>query len=191
MARAKRTAPAASADPVTHSDTARLFFALWPDSSVRKELAAWQRKLQQGINASAMRPWTLHLTLAFLGATPEAQFDAVRDAAAGARGMAFDLMLDKADYWPHNNLVWVGCSAAPPALLELQTALTSRLGAAGVAFDAKDFHPHVTLLRNVRSPKAAWEQSNLIWPLREFVLVESIPSDYGNRYEIVARFPLR
>lgn len=191
MAKAKPRPPVASADPATNSDTARLFFALWPDSGVRKELAAWQRRLQQSINASAMRPWTLHLTLAFLGATPEAQFDAVRDAAAGARGMAFDLMLDKADYWPHNNIVWIGCSAAPPALLELQAALTSRLGTAGVAFDTKAFLPHVTLLRNVRSPKAAWEQSNLIWPMREFVLVESIATDYGSRYEIVARFPLR
>jgi 2'-5' RNA ligase len=173
------------------ADTARLFFALWPEISVRNELAAWQRKLQQGGNARVLRPWTLHLTLAFLGPTPLAQLDAVKDAAAGVRGNAVDLLLDQADYWPHNHIVWVGCTAPPPALIELQSALASRLNAAGIAFDAKPFHPHVSLLRNVRNSRPQWARSSVAWPARDFVLVESRPGNDGNRYEIVARFPLR
>jgi RNA 2',3'-cyclic 3'-phosphodiesterase len=170
---------------------ARLFFALWPEISVRNELAAWQRKLQAGGNARVMRPWTLHLTLAFLGATPFEQFDAVKDAAAGARGKAIDLLLDKAGYWPHNHIVWAGTSAPPPTLLELQATLTARLAAAGVAFDAQAFNPHVTLLRNVRNPKAEWAQAEVIWSARDFVLIESKPGKDGSRYETVAKFPLK
>lgn len=172
-------------------DSARLFFALWPDTGVRKELAAWQRKLYAGGNARALRPWTLHLTLVFLGRTPAAQFDAVRNAAAGARGRAADLLLDEAGYWPHNNIVWVGCMAPPPALLDLQSTLAARLAAAGVAFDNKAFFPHVTLLRNVLKAKPAWPLESVAWPLRDFVLVESRTGADGSRYEIVARFPLR
>jgi 2'-5' RNA ligase len=170
--------------------SARLFFALWPAISVRNELAAWQRKLQAGGNAYVLRPWTLHLTLAFLGTTPIEQFDAVKDAAAGARGKAVDLLLDKAGFWPHNHIVWVGSTAPPLALLELQATLTSRLATAGVIFDKQEFNPHVSLLRNVRNPKAVWTQAEVIWPARDFVLVESKPGRDGSRYEIMARFPL-
>lgn len=189
----KRGAPPGEpAEPSVPSDSARLFFALWPEIGVRNELAAWQRKLQRGGNARVMRPWTFHLTLAFLGATPESLFDSVKDAGAAARGQSFEFVLDQAGYWPHNHLVWIGCSAPSPALVELQAALAAKLGAAGVAFDnSKAFHPHVTVLRNVRTERADLPQSIVAWPVRDFVLVESKPGADGSRYEIVARFPLR
>ena len=138
-----------------------------------------------------MRPWTLHLTLAFLGSTPEDQFGAVKDAAAGARGKAFEFLLDQAGYWPHNHIVWAGCTALAPALLELQVALAARLAAAGIAFDVKPFQAHVTLLRDVRTARSELPQTIVAWPVREFVLVESKPGTDGSRYEIVARCPLR
>jgi 2'-5' RNA ligase len=181
----------ATAESDAADGSSRLFFALWPEIGVRKQLAAWQRKLQQGGNARVLRPWTLHLTLVFLGQTPAEQLDTVRDAAAGAGGRAAELLLDEAGYWPHNHIVWAGCTAPPPALIELQLALVKRLAAAGVALDAKPFYPHVSLLRNVRKAKPEWPQASVAWPVREFVLVESKPGADGNRYEIVARFPLR
>ncbi len=183
----------ATAEPNAADGSARLFFALWPEIGVRKQLAAWQRRLQQGGNARVLRPWTLHLTLVFLGQTPVEQFDVVRDAAAaaGAGGRAAELLLDEAGYWPHNHIVWAGCTAPPPALIELQSALVKRLAAVGVALDAKPFYPHVSLLRNVRKAKPEWTQASVAWPVREFVLVESKPGVDGSRYEIVARFPLR
>jgi 2'-5' RNA ligase len=173
------------------AESVRLFFALWPGIEVRHELAAWQKKLQQGVNSHPLRPWTLHLTLAFLGATPVAQLDAAKDAAAGARGKLFDLLLDVAGFWPHNQIAWVGTSTPPPALQDLQATLRTRLTDTGVKFDAKAFHPHVSLLRGVRNPKREWPQATVIWPVRDFVLVESKPGKDGSRYGIVARFPLR
>ena len=178
-------------EPDAAAGSARLFFALWPEIGVRKQLAAWQRKLLSGGNARVLRPWTLHLTLVFLGRTSVERFDAVRDAAAGARGRAVDLLLDEAGYWPHNHIVWAGCTAPPPALLELQSALLARLAAAGIAVDAAPFHPHVSLLRNVRKAKPELPRASVAWPARDFVLVESTPGEDGSRYEIVARFPLR
>ncbi len=187
----KRAEPLTASPPEEPADSARLFFALWPEISVRNDLTAWQKKLQQGGNARAMRPWTLHLTLAFLGTTPEDQFNAVKEAAAGARGKAFDFVLDHAGYWPHNHIVWVGCSAPPPPLIELQSALAAKLMEAGIKFDAQPFFPHVTTLRNVRIAKTGLPQSVLAWPVRDFVLVESKPGADGSRYQTVAKFPLR
>jgi 2'-5' RNA ligase len=183
------TSKSAAPDPANGS--ARLFFALWPEIGVRKALAAWQRKLQAGGNSRALHPWTLHLTLVFLGPTPLEQLDAVKAAAAGARASAAELLFDEAGYWPHNQIVWVGCKVPPPALIELQSALAARLTAAGIAFDAKPFQPHVTLLRNVRTAKSELPHAIVEWPVRDFVLVESTPATDGSRYQIVARFPLR
>lgn len=191
MAKARATVPSPAKDEAADADSARLFFALWPELGVRNELAAWQRKLQQGGNARAMRPWTFHLTLAFLGDIPEARFDAVKDAASSARGKAFDFVLDQAGYWPHNHIVWVGCSTPPPALMELQVALAANLAAAGITYDNKPFNPHLTILRNVRVARAEWPQSILAWPVRDFVLVESTPGADGSRYQTIAKFPLR
>ena len=181
----------AKAPPPDDGDALKLFFALWPDLETRNALAAWQRDLQKGRNARAMRPWTLHLTLVFLGVTPDDRLDAVKDAAAGVRGRAFDFALDTAGYWPHNHIVWAGCGSPPPPMLEFQATLADRLKAAGFTLDARPFHPHVTLLRNVRDAKGELPQAIVPWSAREFVLVESQPMEDGSRYQTIAKFPLR
>ena len=169
----------------------RLFFALWPDSKTRAALAAWQKKLARACGGRVMRPWTLHVTLAFLGATPEDRLDAVKEAAAGTRGGACEMIIDQAAFWPHNRIVWVGTDTPPPALTALESGLRSRLAAAGIAFDAKPFVAHVTLLRNARPPRGELPADSVPWAAQDFVLVESQPSPEGSRYEIIARFPLR
>ena len=173
----------------------RLFFALWPEIGTRNALVAWQQKLLRTCGGRATRPWTLHLTLAFLGSTPEDSLDAVKTAAAGARGAVFEMMIDRAGFWPHNRIVWVGCEAVPPALAALQADLVARLAAAGISFDDKPFHVHVTQIRNARPPTRELPEEKVVWSAREYVLVESKPApDLGpdsSRYEIIARFPLK
>ena len=175
--------------------SARLFFALWPEGKTRSALAAWQQQLLRACGGRAMRPWTLHLTLAFLGRTPEEKFEAVRMAAAGVRGAAFELAIDRAGYWAQNRILWVGCDFVPPALAELQSGLAARLAAGGIAFDAKPFEAHVTLLRNARAATRELPQASVDWRVRDYVLVESKPApDLGpdsSRYEVIARFPLK
>src|SRR3546814_10607201 len=50
---------------------ARLFFALWPGPALAATLAHWAAQAQAACGGRAMRPDTLHLTLAFLGARSE------------------------------------------------------------------------------------------------------------------------
>ena len=195
MKRKREAAAGAKAEGEPGEASLRLFFALWPDSKTRTALAAWQQKLARSCGGRAMRPWTLHLTLAFLGSTPEERLDAVKAAAAGARGAAFEMLMDRAGFWPHNRIVWAGCEAVPPPLAALQADLVARLAAAGIGFDAKPFHTHVTLLRNARPPAAELPQGSVPWEAKDYVLVESKPApDLGpdvSRYEIIARFPLK
>jgi 2'-5' RNA ligase len=49
------------------SDTARVFFALWPAATESAQLAAWQPALRELCGGRAMRGETLHNTLVFIG----------------------------------------------------------------------------------------------------------------------------
>ena len=127
----------------------------------------------------------LHMTLAFLGPVDAERIAEIERAAgevALRRGL---LVLDHAEFWKHNRIVWAGASAAPSELgaqvLELRDALTrSRIG-----FDAKAFASHVTLLRDARAPRAMPELKPIRWDLEGFALVQSQLQAAGSRYQIL------
>ena len=67
---------------------ARLFVALDIPDDVRDALVSWQRRRSTDPALRAMRPETLHLTLAFLGYHPEKQIEEIagrRSSATAAR----------------------------------------------------------------------------------------------------------
>lgn len=192
------------------SASRRLFFALWPAPEQAAALYrlgtdAWQR-----CGGRRMAPQTLHLTLAFLGQVKEARLPelrAIAAAVAGAPGStmtgrqaageagavksgAFDLILDRLDYWRHNRILWAGCETVPPGLEVLAEHLQQALGGAGYELEQRHFAAHVTLLRNARCPASLPLACPLTWPVTEFVLVESCPSTLGADYRVLARWPL-
>lgn len=181
--------PASIEGGATTSGTLRLFFALWPDDLTRDALDRTGKWLHQHWGGRRMRADTLHITLAFLGATPADRID-VLDACAGPiRGEAFDLVLDQAGYWRHNRIGWLGASETPPQHVELVKALNAALEAAGFAVDPRPNVPHVTLLRKSRGgdlPACA----PVDWPVRDFVLVNSRTESDGAHYEVIRRWPL-
>lgn len=169
----------------------RLFFALWPDASVRGALAAWRPPLRELCDGRKMRPETLHLTLVFLGDVAERRLEALCLAAQEVQGEPFDLTLDAARYWGHNHIAYAAPSVIPPSLAALVRALEGRLRAHRFHFDRRDHRPHVTLLRH-----AKWSDAPLPvlppvhWPVRRFVLVRSLRDEAGAGYEVLAEFPL-
>ena len=135
-----------------------------------------------------MRPETLHVTLAFLGATsPERQAQAVA-AAAEVDAKPFDFALDRAGYWRHNRIVWVGADS--PELAALAHGLSDGLGRRSFELETRPFTPHVTLLRNADCRQPLAIQFAAHWPVREFVLVRSDLTQSGSPYSIVGRWPL-
>jgi 2'-5' RNA ligase len=162
----------------------RLFFALWPPVAAARALAEWATKVQRDSGGRATAEETIHLTLAFLG---EADKDRALAAARGARGERFELPLETAKYWQHNQIAWAGPNAIPPALEALVASLHGRLREASFVLEKRPFAAHVTLLRKASQPGALPQLPQVVWPVNEFVLVRSKP---GSRYEIVERFPL-
>jgi 2'-5' RNA ligase len=133
-----------------------------------------------------MRAEYLHITLAFLGDTPEDKLAAIATAAASVDAPAFDLRIDTPNYWKHNSIAWAGVSSMPPALTDLEEKLRLGLVAHAVDFDSREFVPHVTLLRDARNPPAMPRLDPIDWPVRDFALVRSA----GGGYEVAASWPL-
>ena len=171
------------------SDTLRLFFALWPDDATRDALNRSGKWLHQHWGGRRMRADTLHITLAFLGATPVEQLGALVACADSARADAFELVLDEAGYWRHNRIGWLGASETPPQHFELVSALNAALQAAGFPIDARPHVPHVTLLRKSAGGEVP-ACMPVSWPIRDFVLVRSSTESDGAHYEVIRRWSL-
>ncbi len=145
-----------------------------------------------------MKPELLHLTLAFLGQTPDERLAVVTAAtqAAASSVTAFDIEFDRAGRFPPSGnpkVVWLGIGAGAPNLLALGDRLRAELGRREIKFDAKPLRAHVTLGRvrenvtlvDARAIAAAVEAMRI--PYLRFradavLVLESVLSPRGPRY---------
>jgi 2'-5' RNA ligase len=169
------------------AETARLFFALWPESALQAKLAAWAKQVAG--RGRVMRQEKLHLTLAFLGATEAALIPDLIALAAEVRFAPIRLPLDRVGYWKHNRIIWCGAGEEPQALAELVEGLRARLDAAGIRYDPKPFVSHVTLVRNAAGLPAAPAWIPLVWEANDFALVSSTRVEGRVTYQLLRRFP--
>jgi len=169
----------------------RLFFALWPDPGVRRQLAQLARRHRRP-GGREHHPEDLHLTLAFLGPLTPEQAACARQAAGRIHSDPFELTLDRLGYWPRPRVLWCGPSHSPAALKGLVSGLWGELGAAcGLVPETRPYKPHVTLVRKQRQPAAGPLQPSIEWSAREFVLATSGGGPpRGPRYRVLARWPL-
>jgi RNA 2',3'-cyclic 3'-phosphodiesterase len=168
-----------------------VFFALWPDEDAAGWLAALARKMAGQCGGRAMRREMLHLTLAFIGSVDDEQLAQLRRVVADVSAPAFDLGLDRVAWWRHNRIVWAGTAATPPALESLVRDLNQGLREAGFRLDERPFAVHLTLVRNARAAVDAGEPLAVDWPVREFLLVESVLQPQGASYRPLDRYPLQ
>lgn len=151
-----------------------MFFALWPDETLCSEIIA-RRALLGELGPRRIPDHNLHLTLVFLGNQPLTLLDDIEEIAGEQAPLKGDLELDHFGAFPRAHVAWLG-GAAPLSLNEWVNALSERLAQAGVRFLHREFKPHVTLFRRVEAPSSWPECSPLRWPLANFSLIESIPS---------------
>ena len=173
----------------------RLFFALWPDPRVRAAIACASSQLDalHAPDGRRQAPERYHLTLQFLGDVGRQPVDDAARAslAAGAdlRLPGFALSLDRAGSFASSHVWWLGTQDPPEALFALHQHLGQALVSHGLALEAADYTPHVTVRRNIRQPLAATPIVPIAWPVRDFVLVDSRPGT-PDPYRVLARWPL-
>lgn len=172
-------------------NSARVFFALWPNDAEQTALAAWQEPLLKLCGGRPTPVQNLHSTLVFLGNVVAERLEALQLAAQEVRGAGFQLVFDRAKYWGHNHIVYAAPGNLPTKLALLVNDLERALLRHHFKIDRREYQPHVTLLRHAR-----WRDSPLpalptvVWKMRDFALVQSVSEGQGVRYEVLARFAL-
>ena len=99
----------------------RLFYALWPDDTVRAALA----NLQTVVSGRKTPYENLHLTLAFLGEQPAASLAVLEKILADLAVPEMKLTLDRIGYFKQSRIAWAGMHAVPDELFKLQRQLLS------------------------------------------------------------------
>lgn len=151
-------------------------------------------------------PENLHLTLAFLGETPESQLPAVAAAVADAASEvpAFVLKLDRAGQLPERgrpHAVVLSVAAGGESVERLGAAVRQHLREAGLDFDHKPLAPHVTLARlvdeadqvqarTVRVAVRGLPAPRLEIRVGSVAIVQSVLSPRGPRYTVRSTQPL-
>jgi len=171
--------------------SARVFFALWPDGKTRGALDQAAARLHRRCGGKQTRAESIHLTLVFLGAVPLSHIGNLLEAAGKVDAPAFSMRLAKLGWWRHNRIAWAMPEAVPEELAGLVGQLRANLESAGVAFDAKPFVPHITLLRKAHCPDEVFPPLAVEWQAREFVLVRSVSDAAGTAYEVIGNWALR
>lgn len=180
----------AAPDAATTPGRARLFFALWPGPELAATLAGWAAQAQAACGGRAMRPDTLHLTLAFLGAVDADRVPDLVSQTQNHRALPASITLDRYGVFRRQGIVWAGPPDPQAALQNTYDGLWDWLEPMGWRRPAQAFRPHVTLLRRAsqldKLPPAPPPAS---WAYDGYVLVQSRPQNGIANYQVLARSP--
>jgi 2'-5' RNA ligase len=135
----------------------RLFFAVPVPLEARERVGELMRRVQASVGDGTARiRWVrvdgLHLTLRFLGPTPD---DRRTPLEAGADALAradapFEVILDGGGAFPslaQPRSLWIGIGAGADRLATLADRLTAVAGECGLVLDTRPFAPHLTIAR--------------------------------------------
>ncbi len=165
-----------------------MFFALWPDQPLRRQLAVLAQAATQECGGRAMRTENLHLTLVFIGNVAHERLPLLHEIAASLALPSLNFVVDRIGYWRHNRIGWAAPTVVPQALARFVAGMEAALRNAGFALDERPYVPHVTLVRNARRGPAAESVGPARWDAERFVLVESVSGENGVRYDVIGEW---
>ena len=145
----------------------------------------------------------IHLTVRFLGATPQGAVNEIDEALQVqlASFQSLRVQITGTGVFPaatRPRIIWLGVSGQTERLQALEEAIHQVVGPLGFPRERREFSPHVTIGR-VRYPqKITPDVTNFLkaeytpveCPLEKLVLFESRPADKGVIYPSLASFQL-
>jgi 2'-5' RNA ligase len=148
----------------------------------------------------------LHVTLAFLGQTPDERLEDVTAAArqAAERVARFTVSFDRAGRFPERGrprVVWLGIADGEASVVELGAGVYAGLRTRGLRFDDRPLAPHLTLARVTEDASAAEAKTvgaavetlaveSIRLEVTGIAVVQSVLSPKGPRYTALATVPL-
>jgi 2'-5' RNA ligase len=185
----------------------RTFIAIEISPEVRARAANLMQQLRASqAQASWTRPDNLHLTLKFLGDTPDTELPAVcRAVQQAVRDQPpFHVSFRRAGAFPRTaqpRTVWIGVERGLEELRQLQQQIESRLYEEGFQRERRKFFPHLTIgrvrgggatqaaLGQLLEAHAAYEGGEVI--VEEVVVFASYPAPEGTTYQALDHAELR
>jgi 2'-5' RNA ligase len=162
--------------------TQRLFFALWPEPAVQKQLYAQAQPALHGCRGRPVARDHLHLTLVFLGSVTREVRQCLEAAADGLHLPAFTLVFDRIGYWRRPRVLWLGGGMTPEPLRALVDGLNRGVVSCGRVAESRPYQAHVTVARKVSRDPGPLMLAPLDWRVTRFALVESRTDPAGAVY---------
>jgi 2'-5' RNA ligase len=175
----------------------RLFVGIPLAAEVMEQLSAVSMRLhasEDGLRWSAPESW--HITLQFLGNTPE--YECIVARLKELRSPPVPVNLEGLGFFERAGVFFAGVRLTPE-LEALQQRVTAATGLCGFVPETRPYHPHITLARSkskgvktLRALKARIHREPRFsdFVAEEFILYESVPRPKGSHYEVRERFPL-
>jgi len=182
----------------------RLFVAIELSDEVRSALAVAQNAFGRTIDGVRwVRPEQLHLTVKFLGETPDADVPRVAEAVArgAARSRPFEMQLTECGCFPPRGpvrIVWVGTHDPSGSLQDCVNAAEDEMEKIGFPKESRPFSAHLTIGRakegrstgEVRSAVESAKVKPVRQAVHELTLMSSVLSPKGSSYSVVSRSKL-
>jgi RNA 2',3'-cyclic 3'-phosphodiesterase len=173
------------------SSTARLFLAAVPDGETAQRIHRLAGALRRAhkFDGKIVEPDRLHISLFFLGGSPNLIARIACEAAAEVRAPPFEVLFDRSASFrgrPGNRpFVLVGDDGLERLRCFRRTLGVAMAGRGFHYLAKKDFTPHITLLYAERAVEEHPIEP-ICWTVNEFVLIRS---RHGHAH--LARWPLR
>lgn len=153
----------------------RLFIAINLEKETRDRLVKLQDQLRaksKGGNFTLAD--NLHITLAFLGECTQAQINAAKAVMDKIQFEPFDIDVNCVGRFKREggDVWWAGVDECP-ALIKLQNSLATDLIAAGFDLEKRNFVPHITLGRRVKTHANPWQVTSFGEKAHSIHLMES------------------
>lgn len=185
------------------SGVVRTFFAVEIGDAARREAARVAERLAAEPGGDAVRwsrPEAYHVTLRFLGPTPEDRVGAiaaaVRDATRDVAPFALRLGALHGFPNPRRARIVVLDLDPPDEIVPLAAKVEAAVAGAGFAPEERAFHPHVTLgrikdrARTLRLDAALGPADLAPFRVEEIVFYQSALAPGGSQYTPLERIPL-
>jgi len=184
----------------------RLFVGVFPPPAILKSLEeslSGITVLGRGLRWTA--PAQRHITLFFLGNTPESRLEGLKQriAQVALKVPSFEVVLRGLDGFPSvrsPQVLFVPAEARGEDWARLINALRPELTALGFELETKPFQPHLTLAR-VKDPHSAEDllpqltrslgSFEALWNVESFCLVSSRLGSQGAQYETLETYQLK
>ncbi|QOJ24351.1 MAG: RNA 2',3'-cyclic phosphodiesterase [Gammaproteobacteria bacterium] len=156
----------------------RVFFAVFPNKTVQKQVAHHAQTLEPICGGRKIKMPHLHLTLVFLGEVSAERIEILRQIMKNIPVKKFELVLDQISYWKRNQIVSLQGKQLPAELFALVEAIQMKLAENGFSFDQRAYKPHITLLRQAVHQISSDLINPIRWPVNQWSLVlsKSVPT---------------